>query len=81
MPTSVHECRLYLSLGYMGTANCEYQDVKNILLVDDPPSEKDMDEPVFQKYFKKMSALYMRIHSRFVVSRTGLEILRGKVLL
>lgn len=73
--------RLFLAIGKMCSAACEFEDILNVLQVDDPPRAKDLDDPVFQAAFKKANHLYMRIHARYVVSRKGLEILRGKVIL
>ena len=39
--------QVYEGIGKTGSANCEFDDIFNIMLVDDTPADEDIDDPIF----------------------------------
>ena len=58
----------------------EWEDALKFLMCHKTPSQKDLDDPVFQELFGHIQDLFGLIHARFIVSHEGLQQLKVKYL-
>ena len=58
----------------------EWDDALKFLLCHKTPSEKDLEDPVFQEIFGDIQDLFGLIHARFLVSHEGLQQLKIKFI-
>jgi casein kinase II subunit beta len=58
----------------------EWEDALKFLLCHKTPSEKDLEDHVFQEIFEHIQDLFGLIHARFLVSHEGLQQLKIKFI-
>lgn len=57
-----------------------YEDALEMILSSEAPDEDELADPEFQESYRDATDLYGLIHSRYIASPRGLQVMRGKYL-
>ena len=60
-------------MGKPDSASTLYEDMKNILKVEEQPKEKDLANSMWVFFMEKLDLLYTVLHASFIITTDGLE--------